>query len=232
MRSPESDAGLIARLAEWLDLPAGVVAALPPQAREAIRARMETQIASELQDELVGHLAGALGHYMDAARTDQLTGLLNRRGLAEQLLELGRRWTLGVMMADVDGFKVINDRFGHNVGDAALQQVGTRLRQAVRQRDLVARWGGDEFLVVCPDITEAAIAPVAEKLLHAVCADPVLVDGASVPVGISVGWALAMDGRAAEHLVEVADEAMYRAKAAGGRRVEGGSAGGTASGAA
>ncbi|HXA27132.1 MAG TPA: GGDEF domain-containing protein [Candidatus Angelobacter sp.] len=222
MRSPDTEAGMIARLADWLDLPVGLVASLPPQARDAIRTRMETQIASELQDELVGHMAGALGHYMDAARTDALTGLLNRRGLTEELLELGRRWTLGVMMADVDGFKKINDRHGHTVGDAALQQVGTRLRHAVRQRDLVARWGGDEFLVVCPDITEEAISPVAEKLLHAVCAQPVLVDGTVVQVSISVGWALAADGRAAEHLVEVADAAMYRAKAAGGRRVEAG----------
>ncbi len=222
MLSPDNDAGLIARIAEWLDLPAGVVATLPPQAREAIRARMEAQIASELQDELVGHLAGALGHYMDAARTDALTGLLNRRGLAEQLLELGRRWTLGVMMADVDGFKLINDRHGHACGDVALQHIGARLRNTVRQRDLVARWGGDEFLVVCPDITEEAIGVVAEKLLAAVCHQPVLVDGHTVEVSISIGWALAKEGRAAEHLVEVADEAMYRAKAAGGRRVAGG----------
>jgi two-component system, cell cycle response regulator len=224
MRSPDTDAGMIARLADWLDLPVGLVAGLPPQAREAIRARMETQIASELQDELVGHMAGALGHYMDAARTDALTGLLNRRGLTEELLELGRRWTLGVMMADVDGFKRINDEHGHTAGDAALQQVGARLRNAVRQRDLVARWGGDEFLVVCPDITEQAIGTVAEKLLHAVCGEPLLADGVTVPVSISVGWALASDGRAAEHLVEVADAAMYRAKAAGGRRVEAGGA--------
>jgi diguanylate cyclase (GGDEF)-like protein len=222
MRSPDTDAGMIARLADWLDLPAGLVASLPPQARDAIRVRMETQIANELQDELVGHMAGALGHYMDAARTDALTGLLNRRGLTEELLELGRRWTLGVMMADVDGFKRINDQHGHTVGDAALQQVGARLRYAVRQRDLVARWGGDEFLVVCPDISETAIGAVAEKLLHAVCGQPLLVEGTSLPMSISVGWALAADGRAAERLVEVADEAMYRAKAAGGRRVEAG----------
>jgi diguanylate cyclase (GGDEF)-like protein len=222
MRSPDTDAGMIARLADWLDLPAGLVASLPPQARDAIRVRMETQIANELQDELVGHMAGALGHYMDAARTDALTGLLNRRGLTEELLELGRRWTLGVMMADVDGFKRINDQHGHTVGDAALQQVGARLRSAVRQRDLVARWGGDEFLVVCPDISETAIGAVAEKLLHAVCGQPLLVEGTSLPMSISVGWALAADGRAAERLVEVADEAMYRAKAAGGRRVEAG----------
>jgi len=224
MRSPDTDAGMIARLADWLDLPEGVVADLPPQARAAIRARMETEIANELQDELVGHMAGALGHYMDAARTDALTGLLNRRGLTEELLELGKRWTLGVMMADVDGFKKINDRHGHACGDAALQQVGTRLRNVVRQRDLVARWGGDEFLVVCPDITEQAIGTVAEKLLGAVCDQPVVVDSITVPVAISVGWALASEGRAAEHLVDVADEAMYRAKAAGGRRVEGGPA--------
>jgi diguanylate cyclase (GGDEF)-like protein len=224
MRSPDTDAGLIARLAEWLELPVGMVAGLPPLAREAILARMEAQIATELQDELVGHLAGTLGHYMDVARTDELTGLLNRRGLAEQLLELGRRWTLGVMMADIDGFKKINDVHGHIAGDAALQEVGTRLRNAMRQRDLVARWGGDEFLVVCPDITEENIGTVAHKLLAAVCERPVFVDGSAVPLAISVGWALASDGAGAEHLVEVADEAMYRAKAAGGRRVEGGSA--------
>jgi len=216
------DARLIVRLADWLELPADVVSAFPRDVREAIRSRMEAQIAIELQDELVGHLVGALGRSVDAARTDALTGLLNRRGLAEQLLELGRRWTLAVMMADVDGFKHINDRFGHTVGDQALQQVGARLRGAVRQRDLVARWGGDEFLVVCPDIAADGAVQVAAKLLGAVCDEPVIVDGAPVPVGVSIGWALAEDGLAAEHLVEAADAAMYRAKAAGGRRVDGG----------
>jgi two-component system cell cycle response regulator len=220
--SEPTDSHLIDALAGWLELPREVVASLPPQACEAIRERMEQQTAMELQDELVDHLAGTLGQYKDAARIDSLTGLLNRRGLAEQLRELGRHWTIGVMMADVDGFKVINDRYGHAIGDAALQQVGTRLRSAVRQRDLVARWGGDEFLVVCPDITERAIAPVAGKLLTAVCETPLEVGMTEVRISLSVGWALASDGRAAEHLVEVADAAMYRAKAAGGRRVEGG----------
>ncbi|HEV7677520.1 MAG TPA: GGDEF domain-containing protein [Candidatus Dormibacteraeota bacterium] len=213
---------LIERLADWLELPVGLVATLPHAAREAIYMRMQAQAALELQDELVDHLIGAVGHYKDAARIDSLTGLLNRRGLAEQLRELGRRWTIGVMMADIDGFKMINDRFGHAVGDAALQQVGTRLRTVVRQRDLVARWGGDEFLVVCPDITDGAIGPVAAKLLQAVCDAPVTVGTTDVPVSISVGWALAADGQAAEHLVEVADSAMYQAKAAGGSRVIGG----------
>jgi diguanylate cyclase (GGDEF)-like protein len=219
------DARLLGRLADWLDLPTEAVRSLPPGVIEAMRTRMEAEIAFELQDELVGHLVGALGRSVDAARTDELTGLLNRRGLAEHLLELGRRWTLAVMMADVDGFKLINDRFGHAVGDAALRQVGARLRSAVRQRDLVARWGGDEFLVVCPDIAVDAVAPVAEKLLGAACNQPVVVEGVTVPVGLSIGWAIAEDGRAAEHLVEMADEAMYRAKAAGGRRVAGGNQG-------
>jgi diguanylate cyclase (GGDEF)-like protein len=216
------DDHLIERLAEWLELPIGLVASLPSAAQEAIYMRMQAQAALELQDELVDHLAGAVGHYKDAASIDALTGLLNRRGLAEQLRELGRRWTIGVMMADIDGFKIINDRFGHAVGDAALQQVGSRLRSVVRQRDLVARWGGDEFLVVCPDITDEAIGPVAAKLLRAVCDSPVIVGATDVPVSISVGWALAHDGQAAEHLVEVADSAMYQAKAAGGSRVIGG----------
>jgi len=222
MPRPDIDARLVARLADWLEVPVEMVAALPGEVREAIRTRMEAQIAIELQDELVGHLVGALGRSVDAARTDALTGLLNRRGLAEQLLELGRRWTLAVMMADVDNFKGINDRFGHTVGDIALQQVGARLRGAVRQRDLVARWGGDEFLVVCPDIAAPAVSQVAEKLLGTVCGEPMMVDGVAVPVGLSIGWALAEDGQAAEHLVEMADEAMYRAKAAGGSRVAGG----------
>jgi diguanylate cyclase (GGDEF)-like protein len=222
MSRPDTEAGLLARLADWLELPVETVGALPASIRDALQARMEAEIVNELQDELVGHLVSALGRSVDAARTDELTGLLNRRGLAEQLLELGRRWTLAVMMVDVDGFKIINDRFGHAVGDAALQHVGGRLRASVRERDLVARWGGDEFLVVCSDIAAGAVAPVAEKLVDVVCNRPVVVEDVEVPIAVSVGWALAADGEAAEHLVEVADEAMYRAKAAGGRRAEGG----------
>src|SRR5579864_5653791 len=165
MSRSDAEAGLLARLADWLEVPVEMVAGLPQSVVDAIRGRMEAEIVSDLQDELVGHLVSALGRSVDAARTDALTGLLNRRGLAEQLLELGRRWTLAVMMVDVDGFKIINDRFGHAVGDAALQQVGGRLRASVRERDLVARWGGDEFLVVCSDIAAAAVAPVATKLV-------------------------------------------------------------------
>lgn len=154
---------------------------------------------------------------------DQLTGLPNRfllLGRLEQVLTTAQRHgtKLAVMFLDLDGFKPINDRFGHHAGDAVLREIGWRLRQCIRDCDTVARHGGDEFVVVLTDMREAGdAASVAEKILLAV-AEPLEIEGEILHVTTSVGIAIFPDtGSDAETLLRAADAAMYEAKAEGRR---------------
>jgi len=154
------------------------------------------------------------------AHTDALTGLPNRRGLHEALskalhsTECGRM--LAVYLIDLDGFKPVNDRLGHDAGDQLLVQLGQRLRTAVRARDVVARLGGDEFVVMATELrSEADAQRVGSKLLQAV-AEPFDVAGQACRVGLTVGFALSpADGSNAEALIKFADAAMYAGKRAG-----------------
>lgn len=151
--------------------------------------------------------------------TDALTGLFNRRYATEQLAHLvqhARRHhhSLSVVLLDVDHFKAINDSYGHGVGDAALRELAGRLTTRLRREDTIARWGGEEFLVLLPDIDNDGAEAVAEALRAAVAASPLSVPGGPLPVTISVGWATWED-EDEDALVRGADEALYAAKAAG-----------------
>jgi diguanylate cyclase (GGDEF)-like protein len=152
---------------------------------------------------------------------DPLTGLHNRRMLRTQLEAALNRANrehsaLAVLVLDLDGFKPINDRFGHAAGDAVLLEVAQRLNQQVRRGELVARLGGDEFVVVldrCED-TEAAVR-AAQRLVTALCA-PIALAQAEVSVSTGVGVAFyPADGNSFEELLRKADMALYRAKAEG-----------------
>lgn len=154
---------------------------------------------------------------------DALTGLPNRfllLGRLEQVITSAQRHgtKIGVMFLDLDGFKPINDRYGHHVGDALLREVGWRLRQCMRDSDTVARHGGDEFVVVLTDMQSASdAAPLAEKILGAI-AEPLDVNGDILQVTTSIGIAVFPDsGLDAESLLRAADAAMYEAKAEGRR---------------
>lgn len=166
------------------------------------------------------------------SQTDALTGLLNRRGLEHELQKLFRQVSHSQMLAlyviDLDGFKPINDAYGHDAGDEALTLVAQRLRHAVRGGDLVGRLGGDEFVVVAPrQHTEAQAAQMAEKLL-ACCVDPFVLSNTVCEFGMTIGYAIApIDAPNAEALLKYADTAMYEGKRAGKRqirRTRGGSA--------
>jgi diguanylate cyclase (GGDEF)-like protein/PAS domain S-box-containing protein len=152
------------------------------------------------------------------AHHDVLTGLPNRTLLMDRLefiLASARRREakVGVIFLDLDNFKTVNDSLGHAAGDALLRVVAGRLEDALRGVDVVSRLGGDEFLVVLPDLeSEQATVPVAEKLLAAVC-QPVQVDGQSLTVSPSIGIAVfPRDGADADTLIMNADAAMYLAK--------------------
>ena len=155
------------------------------------------------------------------AHTDALTGLPNRRGLNDALLSRLARVepggaVLAVYMLDLDGFKPVNDRLGHDAGDTLLVQVAHRLRAQVRGGDLVSRVGGDEFVVLADGLkSDADARAIGAKLLAAMDA-PFDVAGQRCKVGLTVGYALApVDGNVATQLLKLADAAMYAGKQGG-----------------
>ncbi|MFP4054217.1 MAG: diguanylate cyclase [Phycisphaerae bacterium] len=160
------------------------------------------------------------------ATHDPLTELLNRGAILETISrELARvdreSRPLGVMLADIDHFKYINDSFGHRAGDAALRQVSQRMVHNLRNYDSVGRYGGEEFLAVLPGLDENSALGRAEKFRQAVAERPIEIPGRTLPLTISVGVAVVSPGDDLhlERLVHRADEAMYEAKAAGRNQV-------------
>ena len=154
------------------------------------------------------------------AMHDALTGLPNRKLFFERLTSMLSDATgsqFAVMMIDLDRFKLVNDSLGHSAGDELLREVAHRLTTAVRKVDMVARMGGDEFLVLTGDVREAdEAAGIAEKIVQALRA-PLRVHDLEVRTGPSIGISLfPRDGRDANTLVARADEAMYCAKQRGG----------------
>ncbi|GGQ57331.1 GGDEF domain-containing protein [Couchioplanes azureus] len=148
------------------------------------------------------------------ATVDHLTGLPNRAACLERLAaelatDPGRQ---AVLFCDLDGFKPVNDRLGHAAGDALLVAVAARLRGSVREEDLVSRFGGDEFVVVChADDPRAAVEAVCERI-RKVVREPIDVGGEQVRVGLSVGVAFAGPRATTDDLINRADLAMYEAK--------------------
>jgi len=164
----------------------------------------------------------ALTKLSHLAFRDALTELPNRAlffdRLRQVLLDAQRHSdAFAILVADLDGFKYVNERYGHETGDALLQVAAKRLRAASREGDTVARIGGDEFSVILARTTGAEDAViVAKRMVHAFEA-PVVVAGQSCQVGISIGIALyPANGRQMDTLMADADGAMYAAKRAGG----------------
>lgn len=147
---------------------------------------------------------------------DALTGLHNRRYLDDRLEELLRDTEQGVavVFVDLDDFKLVNDTHGHEAGDAVLVAVSKRLAHSARADDIVVRLGGDEFILVCRDVTEEDAHGVAERALVAL-SEPVVVEEIEIRVTASAGVVAAAERPTASELLEAADAAMYRAKRSG-----------------
>lgn len=158
------------------------------------------------------------------AFNDALTGLPNRvlfTDRIEQTIATARRYDRGfaVMYLDVDYFKAINDKYGHAVGDAALQEVAHRLRLATRESDTLSRFGGDEFVILQPIVDGPSDAADLARKLNIAMQEPVVVDGVPHKVRLSIGIALyPSDGSTIDALMEAADRALYRAKKEGRNR--------------
>ncbi|MBQ5948406.1 EAL domain-containing protein [Massilia sp. ST3] len=161
------------------------------------------------------------------AHHDDLTGLPNRSLLRDRLgqaiREAERKGSaVGLAFIDLDGFKLVNDGLGHNAGDELLKVVGARMGRCLRRTDTLARFGGDEFVILLPDLSgdPMAITPLLEKVRQAVT-EPVLVEGQEVQVSSSIGVAFyPRDGADTNTLMMNADAAMYRAKDMGNNNVQ------------
>ena len=162
----------------------------------------------------------------ELAATDDLTGLLTRRFLESHLRGLVAGATrhgraLSLVVLDVDNFKAINDTQGHAVGDRVLRAVVERVRARIRADDLLGRWGGDELILVLPDVGFDGAMTVADALRKRIETPAISVGAQPVAVTLSLGAAEWRQGESATELVERADLAMYEAKTAGRNRVHG-----------
>jgi len=163
------------------------------------------------------------------AAHDPLTGLWNRGAILDLLRRETQRHqrtgsSLGVLMADLDHFKKINDTYGHLVGDTVLREIAERLQNSVRTYDFIGRYGGEEFLIIIPSCDPRGLRTGAERLRLAVSDRPIETPVGPIPCTMSIGIAsapMAENGVSElEALLKVSDEALYRAKDNGRNRVE------------
>jgi diguanylate cyclase (GGDEF)-like protein len=157
------------------------------------------------------------------ARHDVLTGLTNRTGLADavesKLKTTSNDGALALLFLDLDGFKTVNDTFGHAAGDELLKIVADRLNRQLRTSDVAARIGGDEFVVLAESMTADRAIALGEQLIATVTRSYTVGDSTAVAIGVSVGIAMAPEhGTCLEDLMAVADAALYEAKSNGKAR--------------
>ncbi len=192
-------------------------------ARERELARLVAERTAELERDKA-ELEAARTALSFTAHHDELTTLLNRRGILQAMqagiaaTRLDRR-PLAVVLIDLDHFKQINDRHGHLVGDAVLARVGRRLNAGLRESDRVGRYGGEELLALLPGLMPDAIGRL-DALHRSISATPFIIGEVMLQVTCSIGVAWYRDGETVEQLLARADEALYRAKHRGRNRIE------------
>jgi two-component system cell cycle response regulator len=196
-----------------------------PVDRNELVARVRTQVRRRRFSDT---LRGAVQASMELAITDGLTGLHNRRYLDSHLGALFREATLrnrpvAALMLDIDRFKTINDTFGHEAGDEVLKAFADRVRTHTRGIDIVARYGGEEIVIILPDAEAEGAYGIAERIRERIEAVPFAIQRdtrtVSVTVSIGVSWRRPGDADPAD-MLKRADVALYRAKSAGRNRVE------------
>ncbi len=191
------------------------------RAAQRIIQMQEAQVQDHLQlRKFADELALSNQRLQELALTDSLTGLPNRRYGIDRLEQ---EWAIATrsghpvccMMVDVDRFKMINDTFGHHLGDEALKMVAESLRHAARKQDVVCRLGGEEFLVICSNTNEEACFQYAERLRQQVDSQPLQVQGKTLHITVSIGLSSNSKIGNVEAMLHLADERLYAAKAAG-----------------
>jgi diguanylate cyclase (GGDEF)-like protein len=184
-------------------------------------AAIETFVFAIRNGRMVRELAASRDEFHRLAYVDPLTGLPNRRGFDEAAEESftradAQRRPVAVLMCDLDQFKAINDQFGHGYGDAALRHVAKVLRATSAERNVVlGRMGGEEFLMLLPDLTAQDAFAFAESLRLAVAAQPVEWDGVKASITMSIGLAVTPPRTGLVPLIVRADTALHEAKLGG-----------------
>lgn len=204
------------RIAQGLEIGAHDYVLRPIDGNELI-ARVRTQIRRRRFQE---HLRSNYEMSISMALIDSLTGLYNRRYFETHIqkliqgLETSKK-PLGVLMFDIDKFKNVNDTHGHGVGDEVLKIFADRMKDKLRSIDLIARLGGEEFVVILPDVTPDRAMFIAERLRKIICDEPIAcsVDGGSLPIATSVGGVVINDSNITiEEILKKSDDALYKAK--------------------
>jgi diguanylate cyclase (GGDEF)-like protein len=223
-------ATLVAEMRGWIpygpDAPSWAPVIGRPGAEAVVAATvfvgMLMSISAMLTARLVHTIRKHEAELEELSQRDALTHLYNRRHLLNrletELARMRRGHALSVVMMDLDGFKRVNDRQGHVRGDALLVELSAALSGAVRETDVVGRYGGDEFLILLPDTELADAQLVADRVTSAIYQIGATFDP-SAPVTASVGIALGEPSDSVRALVQRADENAYRAKQRGGNRV-------------
>jgi two-component system cell cycle response regulator len=192
-----------------------------PYDREELQARL--QVGRRTLD-LQAHLLSVQAELAHLATRDSLTGLLNRRAILDRLaeeLERARRQdsSLTVGMCDLDHFKVVNDTCGHQAGDAVLRGFTAAVQGQLRGYDSVGRYGGEEFLLITPGVTNGGGVGIFERVCARVSGVAMPTDKGAIPVTVSIGVASSGPGSTVDTLLATADGALYQAKADGRNRV-------------
>ncbi len=204
---PRTEGLAPASLTVWRSDP-GTMLSGHQQVLDRSRTYVQLALVRNAEHQRLRHMAGH----------DALTGVANRTEFRKRLagaLAIGER-DLAVAFCDVDGFKAVNDTYGHTRGDAVLVEVATRLRTSLRIGDDLARMGGDEFTVLLRNVSDPEGANHVVDRLLAALRDPFTVEGDEVQLGISIGIALAGPDATADSLLARADEALYSVKRGGG----------------
>ncbi len=191
----------------WQTLPSAPLLVLVPALSAAVLLAVKERLESEREA------------MRRSALTDPLTGVANRRSFLSRIeYEISRhnraRRRFGVVMLDLDGFKALNDRFGHPAGDDLLRDVAAAIAQAVRDQDTVARMGGDEFCVLAPETDIGGTSQLADRIMRAVSSVTAGVDALGASTGVAV---FPTDGKTTMLLIEAADQRLLDAKRRRGR---------------
>lgn len=183
----------------------------------------DTTLKLKLEDDLDAEFAEQI---FSAALYDGLTGAFNRAAFDRELeSEVARavrhELPLALLMFDLDHFKRVNDTHGHSIGDSVLREFVERVQAITRSEDYLARFGGEEFIMICTNTTTTEAKTLAERALAMVTEEPFAAEGLRLPVSVSIGVAQLRDlpDPTPSALIEAADAALYRAKDAGRARV-------------